>query len=77
MAKITFEIRNIAPIREIDIYGGYRVMMMAKYDTLLTPLTIDVSTGNAITPHAAEFTFHEIFDEDKSFKLWAYNIAKS
>ena len=49
-------------------------MIMAKYDTLLTPLSIDVSTGDAITPHAVEFTFHEIFDEDKSFKLWAYNI---
>lgn len=72
--EITFEIRNIAPIREDDIYGGYRVMMMAKYDTLLTPLSIDVSTGDAITPHAVEFTFYEIFDEDKSYKLWAYTI---
>ena len=49
-------------------------MIKATYDTLLTPLSIDVSTGDAITPHAVEFTFHEIFDEDKSFKLWAYNI---
>lgn len=72
--EITLEINNIAPIREDDICGGYRVMMKAKYDTLLTPLPIDVSTGDAITPCAVEFTFHEIFDEDKSFKLWAYNI---
>lgn len=48
--------------------------MNAKYDTLLTPLSIDVSTGDAITPHAIEFTFNEIFDADKSFELWAYNI---
>lgn len=72
--EVTFEINNIAPIREDDIYGGYRVMINAKYDTLLTPLSIDVSTGDAITPHAVEFTFNEIFDKDKSFKLWAYNI---
>ena len=72
--EVTFEINNIAPIREDDIYGGYRVMVKAKYDTLLTPLSIDISTGDAITPHAVEFTFHEIFDENKSFKLWAYNI---
>lgn len=72
--KITFEINKITPIREDDIYGGYRVLMMAKYDTLLTPLSIDISTGDVITPHAIEFTFHEIFDQDKSFKLWAYNI---
>ena len=72
--EVTFEIKNIAPIREDDIYGGYRIMIKATYDTLLTPLSIDVSTGDAITPHAVEFTFHEIFDQDKSFKLWAYNI---
>ncbi len=72
--EVAFEISNIAPIREDDIYGGYRVMIKAKYDTLLTPLSIDVSTGDAITPQAVEFTFHEIFDEDKSFSLWAYNI---
>lgn len=72
--EVAFEISNITPIREDDIYGGYRVMIKAKYDTLLTPLSIDVSTGDAITPQAVEFTFHEIFDEDKSFSLWAYNI---
>lgn len=71
---VAFEISNIAPIREDDIYGGYRIMIKAKYDTLLTPLSIDVSTGDVITPQTVEFTFHEIFDEDKSFSLWAYNI---
>ena len=72
--EAVFEINNIVPIREDDIYDGYRIMINAKYDTLLTPLSIDVSTGDAITPHAVEFTFNEIFNKDKSFKLWAYNI---
>ncbi len=30
---VAFEISNIAPIREDDIYGGYRIMIKAKYDT--------------------------------------------
>lgn len=46
----------------------------AKYDTILTPLTIDVSTGDAITPHAVEYDFCEIFDNTQVFRLWAYNI---
>lgn len=71
---VSFEIGTIAPIRDDDIYGGYRVSLNARFDTLLTPLTIDVSTGDAITPNAVRFTFSEIFDEDKSFDLWAYNI---
>ena len=71
---VTFEIGTISPIREDDIYGGYRVMLNARFDTLLTPLSIDVSTGDAITPHAVPYNFSEIFDEEKSYELWAYNI---
>lgn len=71
---VTFEIGNISPIREDDIYGGYRVALTAKFDTLLTPLTIDVSTGDAITPHAVQYSFSEIFDDEKCYELWAYNI---
>lgn len=71
---VVFEIGTISPIREDDIYGGYRVMLNAKFDTLLTPLSIDVSTGDAITPHAVQYNFSEIFDDEKSYELWAYNI---
>ena len=71
---VMFEIGTISPIREDDIYGGYRVMLNAKFDTILTPLSIDVSTGDAITPHAVQYNFIEIFDDEKSYELWAYNI---
>ena len=71
---VVFEIGTISPIREDDIYGVYRVMLNAKFDTLLTPLSIDVSTGDAITPHAVQYNFSEIFDDEKSFELWAYII---
>ena len=71
---IVFEIGTISPIREDDIYGGYRVMLNARFDTILTPLSIDVSTGDAITPHAVQYNFSEIFDDEKSYELWAYNI---
>ena len=71
---VTFEIGTISPIREDDIYGGYRIMLNARFDTMLTPLSIDVSTGDAITPHAVQYIFSEIFDDEKSYELWAYNI---
>jgi len=71
---VEFEIGRISPIREDDIYGGYRVMLNARFDTLLTPLSIDVSTGDAITPHAVLHSFSEIFDDESSYELWAYNI---
>lgn len=71
---VKFEIGTISTIREDDIYGGYRVMLNAKLDTILTPLSLDISTGDVITPHAIQYNFSEIFDDEKSYELWAYNI---
>ncbi len=71
---VVFEVGTISPIREDDIYGGYRVAMTAKFDTLVTPLSIDVSTGDVITPYAVQYNFSEIFDDEKFYELWAYNI---
>lgn len=71
---VIFDLGAISPIREDDIYGGYRVSLSARFETILVPLTIDISTGDVITPNAVRFTFSEIFDEHKSFELWAYNI---
>lgn len=71
---VNFEVGVISPIREDDAYGGYRVALTARFETLAVPLSIDVSTGDAITPHAIPYCFAEIFDEEKSYELWAYNV---
>jgi predicted nucleotidyltransferase component of viral defense system len=44
------------------------------YDTIITPLSIDVSTGDVITPSAVQYEFSGIFDDDVHIKLWGYNI---
>ena len=72
--NVFFEIYGISPIREDDIYGGYRVMLNAKYDTIVTPLSVDVTAGDVITPYPVKFSFYELFDKEKSFELWTYNI---
>lgn len=72
--EVTFSVGNILPIRDDDIYGGYRAMISAQYDTILTPLSIDISTGDVITPGAITYTFRGIFDDTFFFELWAYNI---
>lgn len=71
---IVFAVGNITPIREDDVYGGYRIMLSARYDTIRVSLSVDVSTGDVITPRAVEYTFSEIFDDTRSFCLWTYNI---
>lgn len=71
---VNFEIKSIAAIRKDDRYGGFCVRLDAIYDTIMTPLSIDVSTGDVITPDAVEYEFSGIFDEDVRIKLWGYNI---
>ncbi|MDD3401841.1 MAG: nucleotidyl transferase AbiEii/AbiGii toxin family protein [Hespellia sp.] len=71
---VIFEVKSIAPIRKDDRYGGFCVRLDAIYDTIVTPLSIDVSTGDVITPDAVEYEFSGIFDEEVRIKLWGYNI---
>lgn len=71
---VMFEVKSVAPIRKDDVYGGYRVRMDAVYDTIITPLSIDISAGDVITPEAVKYEFSGIFDEDLRISLWGYNI---
>lgn len=71
---VIFTVKSIAPIRKDDIYGGYSVRLYAAYDTIITPLSIDISTGDVITPEAVKYEFSGIFEEDIRISLWGYNI---
>ncbi|NLO70407.1 MAG: nucleotidyl transferase AbiEii/AbiGii toxin family protein, partial [Porphyromonadaceae bacterium] len=72
--KVTLTIGKTEPIRPDDAYGGYRVKITAVYDTIETPFSVDISTGDVITPQAVKYSFRGIFDEEKQFEIWAYNI---
>ena len=71
---ISFETISIDMIRKDDIYGGFCVRVNAMYDTITTPLSIDVSTGDIITPEAVLYEFSGIFDGKVHIWLWGYNI---
>ena len=71
---VSFQIVSIVPIRKDDIYGGYRVRLDAAYDTVLTPLSIDISTGDVITPCPAAYELHGMFNPELKIPLWGYNI---
>ncbi len=71
---ISFNLISVTPIRQDDIYGGYRVRIDAAYDTILTPLSIDVSTGDVMTPSPIMYELHGMFDPDLHIPLWGYNI---
>jgi predicted nucleotidyltransferase component of viral defense system len=71
---IHFVVNNLALIRKDDIYGGYRARLDAVFDSIITPLSVDISTGDIITPKPVEYEFTGLFDENAQIKLWCYNI---
>lgn len=70
---VIFSFTGIESIRDDDIYGGYRIGIKADYDTIITPLSIDITTGDSITPKEILYSFRMIFDEG-TIDVWAYNI---
>lgn len=70
---VQFELVSITDIREGDDYPGIRVGLKANYQPLSVPLTVDVTTGDKITPREIEYTFKLLFD-DRSIKVMAYNL---
>lgn len=72
--EVSFVSRSIEPIRKDDRYGGFCVRIDAVYDTIVTPLSIDVSTGDIITPGAVLYDFGGFFDTEVHIRLWGYNI---
>jgi len=71
---ISFRINSVAPIRRDDVYGGFRVKIEALYEDIVTPLSIDVSTGDVITPEAVEYEIGGIMEDTVRIKVWGYNI---
>ena len=70
---VSFSFSGIEAIRDGDAYGGYRVSIISEYDTITTPMQIDITTGDVITPKEILYVFNMIFEEG-SFGVWAYNI---
>lgn len=70
---VVFSFLKIEAIRADDPYGGYRVDIQAVYDTIITPLSIDLTTGDAITPSAILYPFKMIFEKG-TIPVWAYPI---
>lgn len=70
---VTFEIKNSKPIREDDEYGGLKYNILAKFDNIKVNLSIDIATGDVITPGEIEYNYKMMF-EDKALKIMTYNI---
>lgn len=71
---VTFTDFAVAPIRKDDAYGGLRVRFNALYGNMVTPLSIDASTGDQVTPAPVLQEWRGILDENVRIALRCYNI---
>jgi len=58
---LQFELVDIREIRENDEYPGLRVSLIAKFEQLAVPLSVDVTTGDSIIPPPILRTFNRMF----------------
>ena len=70
---VQFEIISISDIRETDDYPGICVALKANYPPIRVPLTVDITTGDVITPREVEYTFSLMFD-NRTIGILAYNL---
>ena len=68
-----FEFDRTEDIRETDDYPGIRVHLKANYAPMSAPLTVDVTTGDRITPEAVEYSYPLLFGEGE-ITLMAYPV---
>lgn len=70
---VEVQVKRISEIMGEAEYPGIRVNMETKFDGVRTPLKIDISTGDAITPREVRYSF-KLMLEERSIDIWAYNL---
>lgn len=68
-----FEIKSLTPIMDEADYPGIRIMLDTTIETMHTPLKIDFSTGDVITPSEVSYSFQLLFEE-RTISILAYNL---
>ena len=70
-----FEMRVVScePIRATDQYGGFRVHFDAALYEMVVHLSVDISTGDAMTPAPVEYALSGLFSPDAKLRVLGYN----
>lgn len=71
--NITFRIKDASEIMDEAEYSGLRFAMEAYLDGSVTPLKIDISTGDVITPQEMLYSYKLMF-EDRKISIMTYPI---
>ena len=70
---ISFDIISIKDIRLEDEYGGFRLNILSKLSNNKTYITIELTTGDIITPREMKYNYNSIF-ENKKIPIMSYTL---
>ena len=60
--NVHFEFKDVSEIRADDEYGGYNIAFWAKLENIEETISIDIATGDPITPNAVDYGYKCLFD---------------
>ena len=70
---VSFIIKDVETIMDEMEYPGIRFHLDAVFEKMITPIKIDISTGDVITPRAVEYNY-KLMLEEREIELWSYNL---
>lgn len=70
---VSFIIKDVETIMDEMEYPGIRFHLDAIFEKMITPIKIDVSTDDVITPRAIEYNY-KLMLEEREIQLWSYNL---
>ena len=70
---VSFKIIAIKNIRLEDEYGGFRLNVLSMLDNNKTYITIELTTGDVITPKEMKYNYNSIFD-NKKIPIMSYTL---
>ena len=70
---VIFKVKKVSGIMDEMEYSGIRIVIDAHMGAMIIPIKLDISTGDIITPRAIEYDYRLML-EDRSIKLWSYNL---
>ena len=71
--EMLFKIISIKDIRLEDEYGSFRLNILSKLDNNKTYITVELTTGDVITPREIKYNYNSIF-EDKKIPIMSYTL---
>ncbi len=70
---VSFVVKRVSNIMDNFEYPGIRLELNALMGGMITPIKIDISTGDIVTPREINYSYHLMID-NRNINLWTYNL---